>query len=115
MGETRSCFPPTPFTARETGSSARLLLLSLESRLHRRDPDLLRLRLLALRQLDGEDAVVERGRDVLVVDVRRNREGADELSVAPLDAVIVLVAVVLLELALSFEGENAVFEPDQDL
>src|SRR5512143_174203 len=115
MGETRSCFPRPPSPLEKRVPRRVLLLLGLEGRLHRRDLDLLRPRLLALRQLDGEYTVVERGRGVLVVDVRRDREGADELPVAPLDAVVVLVAVVLLELALALEGEDAVFESNLDL
>src|SRR4051812_10848388 len=81
-----------------------------------RDRDLPRLRLLALVQRDGEDAVLEPRLDGLLVDRRRQREAPEEPGVPPLlEQVVPLVLVVLLDLPLGRQGERLVLERDVDV
>src|SRR6185369_13193422 len=70
------------------------------------------LRLGLLREGDGEDAVLSLRLDPLRVERAGQREGPGERPVGPLDAVVVLPLVLLLELPLAPDGEDAVLEPD---
>ena len=79
------------------------------------DLDLLRLRLGRLGDGDGQDAVVELGLDGVLVHPGRQAERAREGAVGPLDPVVVVLRLVLLELALALEGEDVVLDGDLDL
>src|SRR3954469_4805538 len=81
-----------------------------------RDPDLARLGLFALGDLDLEQPIAEPRLDVLAVHVVRERERADELAVGALDAVIVLsVLLLVLEAPLAADRQDAALELDLDL
>src|SRR5712671_7612560 len=63
--------------------------------------DLARLGLGPLRQHDAQHAVPALGRDVLGVHGSGQREAAAERAVGPLDAVVALALLSLLQLALA--------------
>src|SRR5688572_6081864 len=81
----------------------------------RADLDAGRLSLLGLRDLDLEDAVLEVGRHLAGVDPVGQAERAREASEGPLDAVEALALRLVLGLALTRDGENAVLDLDLDV
>src|SRR3954465_3984904 len=68
--------------------------------------DLARLGLRLLRQEDAQPAVAAPRRHVVHVDGRRQRATAPETPIGPLDAMISLLLVGVLELALAAQGER---------
>jgi hypothetical protein len=71
---------------------------------------------LGLRDADGELAILEVGRDLRLVDARRQVEGAGERAVAALDELIAsLLPLLALLVALAAHGEQAVLDADVDV
>ena len=77
--------------------------------------DLARLGLFALRQSDGQDAVLEGSGDLGGVGVGRELEGPRELAEAALDAVVALTLGGLGEGALTGEGQAVVFDGQSEV
>src|SRR4029078_11609139 len=78
------------------------------------DPDRPGLGVLPLGELDLQQAVLERGLDLLAVHVVGEREAAHELAVRALHAVIALALFLVLELARAAQGQHAVLSLDLD-
>src|SRR5919199_1524173 len=79
------------------------------------DRDLARLALLGLGYPDLEYSVLERGLHALGVDPLRQREGAREGPRCALDAVVALLALLVLGPTLTRDGEHVVLELDGDV
>src|SRR2546425_747567 len=77
--------------------------------------DLARLRLRLLGKEDAQHAIVALRRDVPHLHCRGQRKSPGEAAVGPLDAVIPLLLVGVLELALAAHGERVALEPDVDI
>src|SRR5437879_10829065 len=79
------------------------------------DLDLARLRLRLLGQRDAQHAVTALSGNVPDLYRRRQREGAAETSVVPLDAVVALLLVGALELALPTQRQRVALDLDVDV
>src|SRR2546426_5095543 len=77
--------------------------------------DLARLGLRLLGKEDAQHAIVALRRDVPHLHCRGQRKSPGEAAVGPLDAVIPLLLVGVLELALAAQGERVALEPDVDI
>src|SRR2546425_6820665 len=64
---------------------------------------------------DAQHAIVALRRDVPHLHCRGQRKSPGEAAVGPLDAVIPLLLVGVLELALAAQGERVALEPDVDV
>jgi hypothetical protein len=80
-----------------------------------RDLDRAGLGILALGQLDLEQAVLEARLDLLPVHVVGKAEAPRKAAVGALDAVVVLSVLLLLELALAGDRQHPVLGRDRDL
>ena len=106
---------PRPAIRRRSGPGRGLLALEGRAALPTPIEILLRLALLGLRDADLEDAVVELGRHGARVDALGERQRAGEAAEGPLDAVVALLALLVLGLALARDGEDVVLELDGDV
>src|SRR4030067_592480 len=79
-----------------------------------RNLDLLRLRLLLLRQVHLQDTVLHPGGDLLPVNRGGQREGAMEGTVQPFDPVVAFLLYLLLDLSLPPQREDAILDLDAD-
>src|ERR671939_176151 len=79
------------------------------------DLDPARLRLLGLRDVDLENAVLVLGVDRALVGARRRADRAGERAEAPLVAIEALAGDLLRALALAAHGQRVVLELDRDL
>src|SRR5690348_3860919 len=70
------------------------------------DFDRFRLSFLALGEVNFQHAVLELGVDFRRVSIVRQRKAAGETAVGPLEAMILLVLFLLLELAFAREGQH---------
>src|SRR2546430_17520954 len=77
--------------------------------------DLARLRLRLLGKEDAQHAIAALRRDVPQLHCRGQRKSPVEAAVGPLDAVIPLLLVGVLELALAAQGQRVAFELDVDI
>ena len=80
-----------------------------------RDRDLAGLVLLGLRDLDLEHAVVEVRLDALGADALGERQRPREAPEATLDAVVAVLALLVLGLALAGDPQDVVVELDVDV
>src|SRR5437763_13307505 len=80
-----------------------------------RDGDLARLALLRLGNADLEDAPIERGLDGAGVDALGEGQRAVERTGRALDAVVAVVALLVLAPALAGHSEHVVLELDVDV
>src|ERR1700730_1319087 len=98
----------------ESGRSENLPVTYIDAlRLHF-DFDLARLGRLLLGKGNGEHAILVLGPDLVRVERVGDGETADEVAVAPLDAVEPFAGIALLELALTGDGQRLVLDPDID-
>src|SRR4030066_8414 len=79
-----------------------------------RNLDLLRLRLLLLRQVHLQDTFLHPGGDLLPIDRGGQREGAMEGTVQPFDPVVAFLLYLLFELPLPSQREDAILDLDAD-
>ena len=77
--------------------------------------DLLGLRLLLFGQVHLEHAVLHPGGNLLRIDRGGQSEGAMERSVGTFDPVVILLLDLLLELAISAQGEDTFLDLDVDV
>src|SRR5438105_1292144 len=77
--------------------------------------DLARLRLRLLGKEDAQHAIAALRRDVSHLHRRGQRKSPGEAAVGPLDAVIPLLLVGVLELALAAQGQRVALELDVDI
>src|SRR5688500_8293600 len=79
------------------------------------EADLAGLRLDALADRDGQDAVLQVGLDLVRVGDRGEREAAGEAAVLALVEVVRLALLLLLGLAAARDGEHAVLHRDVEV
>src|SRR3972149_3673096 len=79
-----------------------------------RNLDLLRLRLLLLRQVHLQDTVLHPCGDLLPIDRGGQHEGAMEGTVQPFDPVVAFLLYLLLDLSLPSQREDSILDLDAD-
>src|SRR5207302_8939173 len=77
--------------------------------------DLARLRLRLLGKEDAQHAIAALRRDVPHLHCRGQRKSPGEAAVGPLDAVIPLLLVGILEFSLAAQGQRVALELDVDI
>jgi hypothetical protein len=77
--------------------------------------DLLRLRFFALRDIQGQHAILVVGLDTVRIHGVREREAAAERAIRPLDAQIIIFVNLLLEPTISADREDVVLDADVEI